>query len=226
MADKPALLTDAAGTLSFTVPETGTITPATVTLYKPGGDVLHASQNASISGSTLSVALDTTDTADEGKNFRARWSYTISTVAYVKDQVFDIVAHVTFNTLTVTKLANYYPDLTDKLWTGVSNFQNQVDLAWNDDVLPSIRAKGLDPHLIMDAQQLEPVTAAYAIARVIDGLKASNPEWRQTAAEWRAMAVTELDRVMSAVSWYDSSDDLAAQEDETAKPMASIRLTR
>lgn len=66
---------------------------ATITLYKPNGDVLQASASATVNATTgeMTYTLTTTHTALTGLNYKAVWAYTISGTTYYETQLFDIV---------------------------------------------------------------------------------------------------------------------------------------
>lgn len=66
---------------------------ATITLRKPDGTELQAETAATVDCTTgdITYALTTTHTANKDLDYRATWKYTVDSVDYYEEQLFDIV---------------------------------------------------------------------------------------------------------------------------------------
>jgi len=68
-------------------------TSGTVELYKPDGSVLQADTAVTIDATTgeMTYNLTATHTANHDLNYKAVWSYVVSSVTYFETQLFDVV---------------------------------------------------------------------------------------------------------------------------------------
>jgi hypothetical protein len=227
MSVRPALKLDTGGTLRVRPSEGGAVTASTVSIYKPGQTTATVSAaNATIStgGDELSYAV-TSGTVDEVGVYRAAWSYTIDSVSYEYDQVFDVVRRILRPTLNAGRLVEYYPLLEQRV---SDTHAVLLDHAWGL-LFGWLRHRGIpNPHLIIDALQLEPVhaaIAAYMVARSFAPGASGADVWQSWAADRYSEAQALLDRVQGALD-LDGNDDGQLSSGETATRARIVRLTR
>lgn len=212
MPIKTALPLGIGGTVSLTVAEAGTITPATVIVYDEAGEVAQESANATISGSTLSVAV-TSGTADAlGDNYRADFTYTIGSQTYRDGVTFEVRQRVIKPRLSLAALLAKYPLLgTTAKPRGFSSsaIEAIVSDAWmllaND-----LESRGKCIHLFRDYRVLEPAHAALAASRVALNFGPgtdTTTDWQAWAADREAEYASHLDRALAAPEWYDADED-------------------
>lgn len=89
---------------------------ATIVVWKPGGEELIASTNATINGTTgeLTYALTAGNNAELGENYVANWSYTIDGVVYEQTQLFDVVLNRLAITVVDKDLLDQQADIMER----------------------------------------------------------------------------------------------------------------
>jgi hypothetical protein len=229
MSVRPAFKLDTGGTLRFRPADGGAVTAATVSIYRAGettAAVDAASATISTGGDELSYTFASSVPSLLGV-YRAAWSYTIDGVSYDADQTFDVVRRVLRPTLTAGRLIEHYPILDQRVSESHATILGH---AWGV-LFGWLKHRGIsNPHLIIDALQLEHVHAAlsaYMIARSFEPGSASSADapWQAFAAERYAEAQALLDKTQGALD-LDSDDDGHLGTAETAQATRRIRLSR
>lgn len=208
MPARPALLLDVGGTLSFTAPESGTLSAATVTVYDENGTITSIDGSAAtVAGSTLSVVVGAS-VVDEVGRYRARWTYTAGGVVYRRDQLFDVARAILAQTLTAARLvSDYYTMLANRVATSHATL---LTTAWGE-MLDDIERAGSNPHRIIDSRPLERAHAALTASMIAENLQpsaAGASDWIAWSQARRADYVRLLAAALDSVDWYDEGDDL------------------
>lgn len=115
---KQQFLVDIADTIRITVYDKNIpIVPSsvTITLYKPGGDVLQASASGSVNSTTgeMTYSLTTTHTDEVGLNYKAIWAYDDGGTIKYETQLFDIVKSILSIPINDDNLYNEIESLRD-----------------------------------------------------------------------------------------------------------------
>lgn len=221
----PAIQKDVGGLLVFDVPEPKAITAASVALYRPDGSELRPEEPASFSD--LDRTISTTIRPEEAVEaplswYQARWRYTVGGVEQRRPQLFEVRRWVAYCPLTSKKLESYDPVLADRKWPGQEDYGPQIRLAWERDVCGAVRAKGRNPHLVRDVDQLEEPTALFALARIYAGW---GPTYQEAAEDQREQATAALQQVFGGLTWYDDDESGVAQGSQQ-RSFVGIRFTR
>lgn len=228
----PAIQKDVGGTLSFDVPESGTISAAHVAIYDPRGAEIRAESAANFDDAArvISTAIAPEEAAElylpsshGAYQYQARWRYTVGAVELRRLQIFEVRRYVAYCPLTSAKLETYDPLIRDRIWPGQVDWSPQIRLAWERDVCGTIRAKGRNPHLVRDVDALEEATALFALSRIYGGWGAS---YANQAAAYKDSAAAALGQQFGALDWYDENEDLVPDDAERRRPVWSIRCTR
>lgn len=210
MSVKPALLKDTASTLTFVAPE-GTVTAASasVALYDESGTAWTTTTPAvTISTATLTVTVPAALLDTVARNYRAYWTYTVSSVVYTHNQTFDCVPAILYQTLTAAKVyGTYYPILAGREFPTAS-FDALRGIAW-ERLHNLVLAAGKEPNRIIDPLPLEPIHAALTAALIARNYRPGpGTDWQQWADAREAEAQAGLDAVLAACAWYELGDDL------------------
>lgn len=219
MSLRPALRKATAGTLSFHVPEPGTIAAGpTVSVFNATGtptEVDGATATITQSGddATLSVVVpaDSAVIAQNGTNLRARWTCTVGTSVRVYDQLFDVRSSVLHQPIqSAAQLAKYWPEVELRDFKGVARQNDLIARAW-EDIFRMLETRGLDPHLIVDPQPLEAPLAALAASKIASNYQAGTAgtrDWQAWAADRRQEAMTLLEAALVNLAFYDVDGNL------------------
>jgi len=223
-----ALRKDAANALTFAVPEGTPTGSPTVIVYDSAGVVAVADTAATISGSTLSTTISALVLATLAVNYRAQWSYTVGSTAYVRNSTFDVVLSPLYMTLTEALLTTRYaPLLRDRFAPDATTFTAEIALGW-DMLHAALRAYGRDPNAVIDPKPLEPAHA-YWTASVIAanyGPGSVGDEWQAWAQSMRSEGQRAFDQAVSSVAWYDETADLVPSAGEADARLNRTRVTR
>lgn len=223
-----AVLVDVGGTLYHDAIE-GTPTSATAALFDESGDAA-GTPSVTVTGDRLSCTVSDSVADEVGETYRVRWSYTAGGIARVHDRMFAVKKHIATHTLSSARfVSEYFPILANRWPQGQGSHATAIETAWAQ-VQNLIRARGLDPHRIIDTAPLEPVIAAVAAANIARNLTiggASVPNALVAMAQDAdAMATVGLDRCLAAVGWYDDDQNLKPGAGETKVNLATVRLSR
>ena len=227
-----ALLLDVGGTLSFTTID-GTPSSASVSLFDTNGTLL-VTGTPTITGTGSTAVLSYVVAAgyvdETGDNYRAPWSYTADGVARVRQQTWCVKARIAYHQLTSARLASpeYYPILASRTAPGTSTHDTAIAAAFAE-YQAWVRAKGLDPHRVMDTAPVEPIIAALAAHRIALSYgfgSATTNDW-QAWAEARLVDAQRLfDKLLQSVGWYDADESLDPDDSETGANLGVLRITR
>ena len=220
---KPQAIRDRAYTLSLRVYTNGTlensnITAGTVTITLPGGGALDtAVTNATVTNTSglLTYQIASGNTGVLGVNYRAHWKITITganPAVLEFFSFFDVVRMPLWNIVRQDDLTKYHPGITDLLFTGESDYQDTIELAFSD-VFEMLEARGKRPHLILDAQSMRKPVVHRALYLIFMA-RAKNAEDRHSF--WAAHHLSEFNRWFASTTFiYDEDQDGHASTSET-----------
>ena len=147
------------------------VASGTITILGPGGGALPGS---AVSGAAVTVdgsgtctyTLSAANAATLGSNYTAQWVLTDSN-ADVHEflQLFDVVEYPLHNMVIQADLVKHHPDLTNHLFSGESDAQAYIEMAF-EDVYATIEANGLRPWLVLGSHELRRPTEHLALAKL------------------------------------------------------------
>lgn len=196
-----------------------TIDSASFVLYDSSGN---EKDSGSITPSdntlTVSVSADTFSVVQE--NCRIEWTFTISSVERKINTFFDVVKWKIYNNVIDSDLKKYFPDLTDSLWTGETNFSDQINKAF-EYVKIDIKNKGRRPYLIVNNDAVKQLIELRALSLVFLGFSREiDDNWIVKSKDFMSVY---SDRFDSTVFKYDD-DQSGTIDSETS--FNSIRVKR
>lgn len=218
----PEIFKAATESLSLKVYEDGaaaTLSDASYVLYDQG-TTEKATGSITPSSNTLTVSVASTVFPVVLENCRIKWTFTVSSVEYTFQNHFDVVASKIVNPVIQADLEKNHPNLSDDLWSGETNFQTQIDKAF-DYVRGRIKNKGLRAHLIIDAEQIKTAIEWKAMELIFfDFVREPNDQWDMRYQEAKAAFEEEFSSINFV---YDTGDDGVA---DTQKRMNYYRMKR
>lgn len=129
-------------------------TSATITIKNPAGTTqITAAAMAIAVGGTMTYSLDSAYTATLWENAIIDVDYVVSTVTYKLIRFFDVVLNALTPCIIDADLKEYYPELTDEIWSGTSNYNDQIVEAFKE-IKGDLKNKGRRPHMLIDGSQL------------------------------------------------------------------------
>lgn len=117
---------------------------ASYTIYNPGGGIHTGPTSAVVSGTYATVTFPSTGQWLQG--WRIEVTSTSGSLTWYNNIYVDTVKQELRPLLTDDDLFDAYPILTDKKWTGETDWRRQKQLAW-DELFLSIKARGFRPAL-------------------------------------------------------------------------------
>lgn len=232
MARRQCLILAVGGPLTFAVPEAGTIAASpTVDLFDATGATIATGLAATITQTgtnpaTLSRTVTSGQVSVSGENYRARWRFSIGSLAYQRESTFDVAPSAIYPLITTAaQLAEIYPLLEGREFPGVVKQATIINgVAW-DDVLDALRALKKNPNHIVDPSPLLPVHAAWAAARIATNLGPGNAQtnpWQQWATDRLEEGAQRFSEVLAALRWLDENGDLIPDAGEQNVGISSI----
>ncbi len=182
--------------------------------------------SATWKGWRLSLSVDSAYTAERDDNYRAQWVYTIGSDTYTRESIYSVVsAGYYFNTTWGDVLA-IHPRLTDLLEDHDQDGYEIMRTAWNQRIIPALRARELRIERIRDYDALIPLHVAW-INEIMMLENAQHDIDKREAFELATMNREAIQQaIMSDLNWYDSDDDLSAESGEEHKAKTHLTVTR
>ena len=156
IANTPEVLKGTSEAFSVTVYDAGvaaTISSASYALYNSGGTEKSSGSVTPASG-VLAITILATHFPNVEESCRVKWTFVVGGITYVDHSLFDVVATKIWNSVLTSDLQKYHPNLTDDLWNGETNFDTQLQLAFNE-TKGDLKNKGLTPAGIVDGSQVK-----------------------------------------------------------------------
>ncbi len=162
MSEKVEILTENEAVKSLAYPievkvyEAGvqlTPTSATITVKNPGGTAQVEDEAVTITSGTMTYSLIATYTATLWENAIIELSYVVSSVTYKAIFLFDVVLNRLKCNIIDQDLKDYMPALASDIWSVQTNYDKQIQEAFNI-VKRDIKDKGRRPHMLIDGSQI------------------------------------------------------------------------
>lgn len=127
---------------------------AAITIKDPDGSTIIDAAVMSISGpGTMTYTLPAANTAILWEDAIIDIDYVISSVTYKCVRFFDVVLNALTPCIIDADLKEYYPELADEIWSGETNYNDQVIEAFKQ-IKRDLKNKGRRPSMLIDGSQL------------------------------------------------------------------------
>lgn len=156
-----------AESISLTIYSAGTaatLSSCTYRILDSGGNV-EASGSITPVANVMTVSIPATIFTVIEDNCRVEWSFTVSSVKYVVNSLFDVVSSKIFNCVVDQDLKDKYPYLSKELWSTQTNFSIQIDDAFKA-VKTDIKNRGNYGRLLIDSEQIKPLIVHKALQTI------------------------------------------------------------
>ena len=162
--------------------------------------------------------ITSTESADIGLNFRARFTATVSGSTVVKDVIFDVVKSKLCQPITADNLTDYDPMINRQLPAEIAgtDWERQLEKAW-DLVYQDLIAQGLHPSRLMDEKQVA-ILHYHRFKKLLaeNGITASQDIFPMQAVKHHAFEYTnQMNLIRTQLTWYDEDEDLVPDASET-----------
>lgn len=168
----------------------------------------------------LTVTIEDTVFTDTEEDCRVQWKFTVSGNIYKFNNLFDVVKNKITNCVIDVDLKNFHHDLVDDLWSGETNYDNQIQQAFKD-VRKDIKNKGNRCNLLIDFEQIKSLIILKTFILVFYDLA------KNTEDIWWAKFEKELEKYSSEFSKtnfkYDGDEDNAI---DITKTFGNVNLKR
>jgi len=198
---------------------------AAITVKDPNGKAQVENQSMAIEDGvgTLTYTLSSTHTAGLWENAIIEVSYVVSSVTYKVVFFFDVVLCQLVPAVIDDDLKNYFPDLAAEIWTGESNYDEQIQEAFKI-VKRDIKAKGRRPAMLIDGSQVRELVILKTFETIFFcfAKDESSIWWFRFQETKKAYA----DRFAKLVIKYDEDESGTVEEDEEAEPVGQVTMRR
>lgn len=184
------------------------VASGTITILKPGGgamDTAVSGEAVSVDGNgTCTYSLVAGNTGELNANYSAQWILTDSNGdVHEVPQLFDVVRYPLRNMVVQADLVKHHQDLADALFSGQSNFQDDIELAF-EDVYAGIERKGKRPYLILSSEDMRRPTEHLTLFKIFASRR------KEEGDRWDVYAQYHWDRyhawMEGAVFVYDEDE--------------------
>jgi hypothetical protein len=136
---------------------------------------------------------------------------------------FDVVLNKISPCIVDADLKEYYPELTDEIWSTESNYDDQIQEAFK--VLKrDLKNKGNRPHMLIDGSQLRIPLIHKTFEIIFRGFfKEEGDKWHLLYKEHEGKYTNEFD---SLIIKYDADEDGVIDKDERKKLLGQVNLER
>jgi len=208
--------------ISLTVYSAGaaaTLSSCTYRLLDSGGNV-EASGLITPVSNVMTISIPATIFTDIENNCRVEWSFTVSSVKYVINSLFDVVSSKIFNCVVDQDLKDKYPHLSKELWSTQTNFSIQIEDAFKA-VKTDIKNRGNYGRLLIDSEQIKPLIVHKALYTIF------LPRSREQGDLWwnlQALHEKEYSKLFDSTHFvYDADSDAIVDQNRN---FASIPVWR
>ena len=197
---------------------------ATITVKNPSGANQVEDQDVSISeAGTMTYTLPAANTATLWENAIIEITYTISSVDRKMVRFFDVVRNKISPCIVDADLKEYYPELADEIWSGETNYDDQIQEAFKI-LKRDLKNKGRRPHMLIDGSQLRIPLIHKTFEIIFRGFfKEAGDKWHELYKEHEQKFKDEF---ADLVIKYDSDEDGNIDRDEKTVLAGHIDLER
>ena len=233
--DRTITLTSATGTAAgqrFLLQEGGqthraevrSISSTTVYLATPlPFDVTTA---ATWKGWRCSYSLTTTHTADRDEGYQAHWAITVASAVFNYVDLFDVVSAPNWYPTTMSDVLDRHPRAAWLMESHDLDGYAALRTTWEQMLVPSLSARGLDINRVRDARHLIPLHVAFVNEWLAEQQAMTDPNAASFFELARGRRLEMEASITSDLPWYDSNDDLAEQGGETHRVATGMSITR
>lgn len=195
---------------------------ATVAVYTPGGTAALTATSATVSGTLLTYALDTTTEATFplGNGYRAHWVITVGSTTYPEDQIFDVVRLVPFGRIGRDQLIAADDRVKAMEHNGDEDFSEIIEAA-RDEVQLDVETKVLGDEQLMENMILDQsrlaIPARFLVLAYIFHEKGMPADGERYEAKYKE----KIREVLSGIR-YDKDED--GEEDTKQGGVQIMRL--
>lgn len=197
---------------------------ATITVKSPSGTKQVEDQVVSIAGSgTMTYTLDSAYTADLWENALIEIEYVISSITYKMVRLFDVVLNKLKSSVLDSHLKDYYPLLADEIWSGETNYDDQIQEAFLE-VKRDIKDRGRRPAMIIDGEQIRELIIAKAFEIIFFSMiKEEGDKW---FIRHEKEAQRYKDKITKLLIHYDVDESGTIEEEERRLSISQIQMKR
>ncbi len=183
------------------------LSAASFVVYWEGGTEIKKSGNASVATNVVTIPFDGTEFDDSGM-IRVLLSVTRSTGGQVwkTQHLCHVVYHKLVTDVDDDTLKNYFPNLVSQIWTTQTNYQKQIDQAF-DDVLDAVYRAGYNGSILVDGGELNKAVVWKTFSIIFMGfMKQPDDVWAFRYAEMEK----KYTEIMSSIVLNLSPDESGA----------------
>jgi len=184
-------------------------------------------------GTRLTYVITAANAADRAHDYRAVWEYTVSSIAYDGENVYDVVRTPPKNPANTAGLRKYAPELVNE-WNEILDenydLQDRIDDAF-DRVIVSMQSRSPDDNTWADAIVQWSQCERSVYERVLLDLALAGyipPAFNEQGDIWidrRELEYKEaIEEWTRKIIWYDANDDRIQGAGEEGKNLWSVRL--
>lgn len=197
---------------------------ATITVKNPNGKAQVEDQTVAIAaGGTMTYILPAANTATLWENAIIEITYTINSVDHKMLRFFDVVLNKISPCIVDEDLKDYYPELADEIWSGETNYDQQIQEAFIQ-IKRDLKNKGRRPHMLIDGSQLRTPLIHKTFEIIFRGFfKEAGDQWHELYKEHEQKYKDEF---ADLVIKYDSDEDGIIDKDEKTVLASQIDMER
>lgn len=197
---------------------------AIITVKNPNGADQIEDQSMAVSeAGTMTYILLATNTGILWENAIIEITYTISSVDHKMVRFFDVVLNKISPCIVDEDLKDYYPELADEIWSGETNYDEQIQEAFIQ-IKRELKNKGRRPHMLIDGSQLRTPLIHKTFEIIFRGFfKEAGDKWHELYKEHEQKCKDEF---ADLIVKYDSDEDGIIDRDEKTVLASQIDLER
>lgn len=197
---------------------------ATITVKNPDGTAQVEDQTVTISaGGIMTYTLPAANTGTLWEDAIIELTYTISSIDYKMVRFFDVVLNKISPCIIDDDLKDYYPELTDEIWSAESNYDQQIQEAFKQ-IKRELKNKGRRPHMLIDGSQLRTPLIHKSFEIIFRDF------FKEIGDKWHVLMELHTqkfeDEFAALVIKYDSDEDGIVDEAERDEVAGQIDLER
>lgn len=168
----------------------------------------------------ITVTVEATVYTEIEDDCRIEWTFTADSKTIVTNSLFDVVNYKVYNPVITADLLAMHPEIDDDQWTDQSNFQNQIDEAY-EDFLVDVRNKGTRGAWIVDMSQIKRPIKYKSLSIIFKSfIKQSDDVWEKLFILYSDMYDSELAKTRFK---YDATGDGAV---DTVLTLGTVHFGR
>jgi hypothetical protein len=144
---------------------------ATLTLYNPSGTAIVTARACTVNGTTKKITAVFTGGNGTGEistlteDWRLLLNYTIASVVYQANFLFDVCRLILVNPVIDEDLLALHPDLASNRWASQTTFMPQIEKAFSD-IKRKLKERGKRARMMIDATQIKDLIICHSLELV------------------------------------------------------------